>query len=419
VASVRALTYSNYELIVQDGASSDGTREYLEQLDGFSRISVLSQPDDGIGQGFNRALQRCTGDIVGSVDADNRLKPGALDIVVRKFAERPETAVVYGGCDMITEDGEFIHTWTAPDFDLLGLVDGSLVPPFGTSFFSRGRCGAALSFDEAFTVVADFDLWLRLADLPIVRVFDVLADVRVGQESTTWNPGLYEKHCAFKLLALRRFVDGPGRDLVVARLADRAQAGIYLWALDSMVTIGADQSSIDHYFAKAVGADLRSERFRRVAARVSPTTSTMPARVRTLLLECGVECVRQDRPRDALVYLGLVRPDPFASGIDDLLSQDCRKTRDEQLALCDKLLLDSSSDADRSDPAVADLQLALRAQVNENLVVRAQLQAEVDKRDQMLAKLQAELLQAVATRDDIISRQTIELRNLWRVAGLP
>jgi len=73
-----------------------------------------------------------------------------------------------------------IHSWNPPEFDLLGLMEGAVVPPFATSFFSRQACGDELRFDEEFRTVADFELWLRLAHLPIVRIFDVLADVRVG-----------------------------------------------------------------------------------------------------------------------------------------------------------------------------------------------------------------------------------------------
>src|SRR3954470_16079290 len=79
VESVRALTYGNYELVVQDGASTDGTLEYVRSIEGLPAISIVSAADSGIGQGFNRAVQRCRGEIVGSVDADNRLRPDALD----------------------------------------------------------------------------------------------------------------------------------------------------------------------------------------------------------------------------------------------------------------------------------------------------------------------------------------------------
>src|SRR5206468_3092844 len=109
---------------------------------------IVSEPDSGVGQGFNRAVQRCTGDIVGSVDADNLLRANALDVVLQRFAENPVAAVVYGACDMVDASRRRLHTWTPPEFDLLGLMEGAVVPPFATSFFARERCGGELCFDE-------------------------------------------------------------------------------------------------------------------------------------------------------------------------------------------------------------------------------------------------------------------------------
>ena len=150
VESVRALTYRNFELVVQDGASDDGTLEYLRTVEGLPAISILSEPDRGIGQGFNRAIRRCAGEIIGSVDADNLLRQGALDVIVRRFDEHPDAAIVYGACDMVDAERRLLHSWTPPEFDLLGLMEGTVVPPFATSFFSRERCGAELCFDEEF-----------------------------------------------------------------------------------------------------------------------------------------------------------------------------------------------------------------------------------------------------------------------------
>src|SRR5262249_16327304 len=153
---------------------------------------------------------------------------------------------------------------------LLGLMEGAVVPPFATSFFSRARCGAELCFDEDYRTVADFDLWLRLSHLSIVRVLDVLADVRVGEQSSTWNADNYDNHTGFKLRALRKLLSGQGREQLVEKLFERAEAGLYLWAVDSMAVIGGGQERIDRYFAQATKADLRSERFRDVLSRARP-----------------------------------------------------------------------------------------------------------------------------------------------------
>lgn len=311
IESVRALTYRNFELVVQDGASTDGTLDYLRSIEGLPSVSIVSAPDTGIGQGFNRAVGRCAGDIVGSVDADNMLRPDALDIVVRRFAEHAEAAVVYGACDMVDARGEFLHTWNPPEFDLLGVMDGAVVPPFATSFFSRARCGARLCFDEEFRTVADFDLWLRLSDLPIVRVPEVLASVRVGEQSSTWNADNYDGQSGFKIRAIDKFLAGPSRQQALERLAARARSGIYLWAVESMAVIGGSRDRIDRYFAQATDVDVQSERFRDVLERARPSLPDDPA-FAARLLQCGIEYLRRCRPETALVYLEYLKASGFS-----------------------------------------------------------------------------------------------------------
>jgi len=330
VESVRALTYRNFELVVQDGASDDGTLEFLRSIDGLPAVSIVSEPDSGIGQGFNRAVRRCKGAIVGSVDADNLLRSDALEVVLDAFARNADAAVVYGACDMIDANRAFLHRWTPPEFDLLGLMEGAVVPPFATSFFSRERCGAELCFDEAFRTVADFDLWLRLSHLKIVRVLDVLADVRVGEQSSTWNASNYDNQTAFKLRALRKLLDGPGRDRVVECVLERAEAGIYLWAVESMAVIGGGQDRIDGYFANATKTDLRSERFRDALSRARPHLPASDPALGRRLLQCGIEFVDRCRPETALVYFEFLKSAGFEHPDLDAWLERGRKDRWEK-----------------------------------------------------------------------------------------
>src|SRR5689334_4065417 len=123
VASVRAQTYQHYEVVVQDGGSTDGSLEFLQRADGLPSVSIESRPDSGIGQAYNRAVTRCRGQIVGSIDSDNLLYPNAIEAIVARFAEHPEAAVIYTACDMVHANASFSHNWVPPAFDLLGLLD--------------------------------------------------------------------------------------------------------------------------------------------------------------------------------------------------------------------------------------------------------------------------------------------------------
>ena len=384
VESVRALTYRNFELIVQDGASEDGTLEFLQSVDGLPSVSIVSEPDTGIGQGFNRAVRRCSGAIVGSIDADNVLRPGALEVVLRCFAEHSDAAVVYGACNMVDPKGRFLHSWTPPEFDLLGLMEGAVVPPFATSFFARERCGAELSFDEEFRTVADFDLWLRLSHLKMVRVLDVLADVRVGEQSSTWNAANYDGQTRFKIRALRKLLEGPRRAAVLEKMFERAEAGIYLWAVDSMQVIGGDQERIDRYFARATHTDLRSERFRDVLSRARPRLPQAEPTLGLRLLQCGIEYLARCRPDVALVYFEYLRAVGF-----------------------DHPDLDQWLERGRKDKWEAQTQTE----------VAEHLQGEVNRRDRIIDEKNAWWSNEVCVRDAIIDdlrREQDWMRSGWR-----
>ena len=85
MASLARQTYRRFEVIVQDAASRDGTREFIESFP-IERLDVVSEPDSGIGDAFNRAFARCQGALVTSLDADNTLEPDALRTVVPSTA---------------------------------------------------------------------------------------------------------------------------------------------------------------------------------------------------------------------------------------------------------------------------------------------------------------------------------------------
>ena len=302
-------------------------------------------------------------------------RPNALDIVVRQFAANPHAAVIYGACDMIDGDRRFLHSWTPPEFDLLGLMEGAVVPPFATSFFSRARCGDDLSFDEEFRTVADFDLWLRLAHLPIVRILDVLADVRVGEQSSTWNAANYDNQSGFKIRALKKLLERPGPgpcagENVRARGSRHLSLGRRFDGGHQRRT-GKDRS----LFREGDETDLRSERFRDVLARARPPRlppASPPASDPTLgmrLLQCGIEYLRKCRPDTALAYFEYLQAAGFeAPELDRWLARG-KKDRWEA----------------QTQTEVAE-----------------HLQAEVNRRDRLLAEKEAWWSNEVVIRDAII-----------------
>ena len=86
IKSVISQDYSNLEYIIIDGASTDRTLEVVNKYrDRIARI--VSEPDKGISDAFNKGIRYATGDVIGIINSDDILLPGALQAVAAAYEE--------------------------------------------------------------------------------------------------------------------------------------------------------------------------------------------------------------------------------------------------------------------------------------------------------------------------------------------
>ena len=78
--------YSEIEYIIVDGASKDSTVEIIKSYGEQITIRV-SEPDNGISNAFNKGIALATGDIIGIINSDDGLEPGALSAVASAYEE--------------------------------------------------------------------------------------------------------------------------------------------------------------------------------------------------------------------------------------------------------------------------------------------------------------------------------------------
>jgi len=98
VASVRAQTYSDWELIVvDDGSTRAESLEILAELElgGDDRIRVVRQENRGLPGARNRGFEEARGEYVVPVDADDLLEPGMLESCLAALEDRPEAGFAY------------------------------------------------------------------------------------------------------------------------------------------------------------------------------------------------------------------------------------------------------------------------------------------------------------------------------------
>jgi glycosyltransferase involved in cell wall biosynthesis len=105
IASVHDQTGVDFEHIVQDSQSDDGTQDWLPK---DPRVKAYIEKDQGMYDAINRGWRRTKGDILAYLNCDEQYLPGALEAVEGVFRQRPELDVVFADTLVLGGKGEFI-----------------------------------------------------------------------------------------------------------------------------------------------------------------------------------------------------------------------------------------------------------------------------------------------------------------------
>ena len=185
IESVLGQDYPNIEYFVMDGGSTDGTVELLQGLG--KGVRWISERDSGQADAIARGFEQTTGTILGWLNADDELNPGAVRAVVEAFRVHPEAALVYGNADFIDANGRTIGPCTVVEpycrHRLLHYGDYIIQP---AAFFSRQAYESVGGLDRSLHWAMDWDLWIRLAErYDVVYIQKKLASYRwLGSNKT-------------------------------------------------------------------------------------------------------------------------------------------------------------------------------------------------------------------------------------------
>lgn len=188
IDSVRAQTFGDFEYVVVDGGSTDGTRQLLESSrDVVTRF--VSEPDRGISDAFNKGIAMARGELVGIVNADDWYEPDALETVARAVRTLP--ADVYCGLQQYWRGEERGHTFgVAPEL-LTRFMSVNHIASFARRELFTRHGGFKIDYRAAM----DYELYLRfyLRGARFRAVDAVLANMSLGGVSDRdWKLGLSE-----------------------------------------------------------------------------------------------------------------------------------------------------------------------------------------------------------------------------------
>jgi glycosyltransferase involved in cell wall biosynthesis len=213
---------------LQDGASKDGTAEIARQ---FARPgdNVVSEKDRGQPDALNRAFARMGGEIVGFINGDDCLMPGAAKAVLDTFARHPEIDLVYGEVEWIDAGGAHTGHHIGNISTLEELLDIYTVW-FGERqwvqpevFYRRSLWEKAGPFNLEYDLTFDYNYWVQcmLAGARVMRIGRPLARFRRhdAQKSANAAQAASEmRDIVRKALALYPPISGSARARIVAQI---------------------------------------------------------------------------------------------------------------------------------------------------------------------------------------------------------
>lgn len=204
LASLRAQTHEDWELVFWDNGSTDGSADFVRLFD--SRARVLGGADR-LSNGAARAAaaEASRGDFLAFLDHDDLWAPERLERGVAALRSG-EADLFHSDCFVVDEDGTELCRYSDRVEPLGGhvypqLLEENFVATV-TVLLTREAYDDAGGFDRSLEIPADYDLWLRVAHHGMVRYDPTpLASYRIRAGSLTDDvdrayaevDGLYER----------------------------------------------------------------------------------------------------------------------------------------------------------------------------------------------------------------------------------
>lgn len=152
IESVKNQSLTDFEYIVIDGLSDDGTSEVISAHQSVIDIYVREK-DAGIYDAMNKAIAMCRGRYIGIINADDAYFEDTLKNVQKVITEFPNSQIIYGGMEILGKEGGSLVV------DHSNLDRAMIAHP--SCFVSAEAYRLFGAFNTDFKIAADYDFMLR------------------------------------------------------------------------------------------------------------------------------------------------------------------------------------------------------------------------------------------------------------------
>ena len=191
-------SYTNYEYIIVDGGSKDGTldiiREYEPKFQG--RLTYTSEPDNGIYDAMNKGVRKAKGKIVGIINSDDYYEEGCFQAVVDAYDATRPYQIIYGEMRTVNEKNEELSVSLNSHRNL---NQSTINHP--SVFVTKDIYSDKMVFSTNYRYSSDYEFFLCARedkDITFVPVYRILSNFRTGGASSSSKAALEANEVQYK-----------------------------------------------------------------------------------------------------------------------------------------------------------------------------------------------------------------------------
>ena len=207
LSSIREQSFSNFEIIIIDDGSDDGTIEYIRGVSDKRIRLIVRENESGITSALNRGIQESNGKYIARHDADDWSVPNRFEKQVEYLEANQEIALLGTGAYLVDADDRKISQRRVDTNPSLSDLIHHNEYVHGSVMMRKEALESVGGYDEWFPTTEDYDLWLRLANEYEVRNIDEPLYYFRQHDDSLYGSNLEELKL-YHLLAVRKVQSG-------------------------------------------------------------------------------------------------------------------------------------------------------------------------------------------------------------------